>query len=337
MAKIGNNNYQTMASGLKMSDFSTWLKAEGGDEERMLQFVGKKVSASKSKGVKLPKSTSGVGLQTLASANKAASKTARQVFLQFVLKQCGVTTKEALPESVKTAMGLNSPKGSKRWDEGKSSPLLARRIGKVLKSVKAYKKGLDRRAGTKGSSTVRGTSVRSAAAVTKSRSKHDSPAVRLERALANFKDVGNSITIERQGPKSDRGYYAGGHVMLDGRGGCISVMGRARTNGDFLANGFLTNNPRKGYHDLTYGDLIEVLKDVTNLNDEGVCDLVERLTLVELAKPGSGKGKAKVKSTIVGGARCDTKNNKIRIQRTERRSTEELSREYTYQPGDAKK
>ena len=30
MAKIGNNNYQAMASGLKMSDFSTWLKAEGG-------------------------------------------------------------------------------------------------------------------------------------------------------------------------------------------------------------------------------------------------------------------------------------------------------------------
>ena len=337
MAKIGSNNYRAMADGLKMSDFSKWLEAEGGNQTRKLQFVGKKVSAAKSKGVKPPRSTSGLVLQTLTTKNREANETARQVFLQFVLKQCGVKTKEELPEPVRKAMGLDSQKRSKDWDKGKGCSLVARRIKSVLGSVKAYKKGLDRRAGAKGSSTVRGTSVRSAAAVTKSRSKNDSPAVRLERALANFKDEGNSITIERQGPKSGRGYHPGGHVMLEGRGGCISVMGMARIGSDFLENGFLTNNPRKGYHDLTYGDLIDVLKDVTNLNDEGVCDLVERLTRVEPAKPGSGKGKAKVKPTVLGGARCDIKNNKIQIHRTEYRSTGEVSRDYTYRPGDAKK
>ena len=322
MAKIGNNNYKAMANELKMADLQAWLREESKDETRRVQFV----------------SSNGLKPATLKSKDRKANETARQVFLQFVLKQCKVKTKEDLPDVVRKAMKLNSILRSGDWDEHKARPLSARRIECVLGAVKAYKKDLKAAAKGKGTSTVRRTSVRSAAAVTKSSSKHDSPAVRLERALANFKDKGNCITIARQGPKSRRGYHAGGHVMLEGQGGCISVMGRARINGDFLENGFLTNNPRKGYHDLTYGDLIDVLKDVTHLNDEGVCDLVERLTLVEPAKPGSGKGKAKVKPTILGGARCDIKNNKILIQRTEEyRSTEKVSREYTYQPGDAKK
>ena len=94
MAKIGSNNYRAMASGLKMSDFSKWLEAEGGNQTRKLQFVGKKVSAAKSKGVKPPRSTSGLVLQTLTTKNREANETARQVFLQFVLKQCGVKTKK---------------------------------------------------------------------------------------------------------------------------------------------------------------------------------------------------------------------------------------------------
>lgn len=80
---------------------------------------------------------------TSRAAQKAANEFARQQFLGYIFKECGVAPEEglnALPENVKTAMKLNGGLIERHdWDAGKSRPLTARRIRAVMSAIVDFK------------------------------------------------------------------------------------------------------------------------------------------------------------------------------------------------------
>ena len=81
-----------------------------------------------------------IGNRTQATAH--TNEVARQVFLDYVLKECDAQSKDDLPDNVKTAMKLDSWLLWQRddWTAGKSRPLTARRVKAVLTAVDEFKR-----------------------------------------------------------------------------------------------------------------------------------------------------------------------------------------------------
>ena len=69
-----------------------------------------------------------------------SNEQARQAFLSYVMRECGVQDKEDLPDVVRDAMKLNNWGYTKHdWDVGKGRPLTMRRVRAVMTAIASYK------------------------------------------------------------------------------------------------------------------------------------------------------------------------------------------------------
>ena len=150
-------NYDNLANNLTLSQFSSWARTgSGAIKDRRLVLNERRIlngnAAPRQVGPaqrRIPQLPGGGAMLTSRTTDrsddnsKAQNKTARQVFLRVIQRECGARNMEELPYDVRVAMKLEKkgslPHQRKDWVESRAISLSARRVAAVSTAVENYK------------------------------------------------------------------------------------------------------------------------------------------------------------------------------------------------------
>ena len=133
---------------LSTSMLNNWVNATA-NENQKVRFVSQEnpqglLAGSESRAFKVaqwyPGAQSPAAVENLTRRDAHANEKARQAFLSYVMRECGVLNKRDLPDVVRNAMKLNNRGYTKHdWDVGKGRPLTMRRVRAVMTAIESYK------------------------------------------------------------------------------------------------------------------------------------------------------------------------------------------------------